>query len=139
MLSKTTTNWLFNGYPDIRSPGKTPPPPPPPPLGLRFCFELILRFGGSVFWEQLYQNLFKDICYLFVACFGCKIDVFHKTVVRFYYILKKSFFDRASVVAASGHLHCLTFPFSTFRSSYRKCFINRALLKVLNISRKILL
>ena len=33
--------------------------------------------------------LFNDIwCYLFIACFDLKIDVFQQRVVRVYYILK---------------------------------------------------
>ena len=32
--------------------------------------------------------LFNNICYLFIACFEWKIDVFQQTVVRVYYIPK---------------------------------------------------
>ena len=32
--------------------------------------------------------LFHYICYLAIACFDYKIDIFHQTVVRVYYILK---------------------------------------------------
>ena len=33
------------------------------------------------------NSLFNDICYLFLACFDWKIDVFQQSVVRVYYIL----------------------------------------------------
>ena len=32
--------------------------------------------------------LFHYICYLAIACLDYKIDIFHQTVVRVYYILK---------------------------------------------------
>ena len=42
----------------------------------------IISFKTTVNW------LFNDVwCYLFIACFHWKIDVFQQTVVRVYYIL----------------------------------------------------
>ena len=52
------------------------------------------------------------------------------------------FFYRASLVAASGHLHYFlsllffTFSIFPFRSSHRKCSIKKAVLIILNILRK---
>ena len=63
--------------------------------------------------------------------------------IQWYFIpFNKSFFYRASRVAASGRLHYflsllfLTSSISPLRSSHRKCSIKKAVLKVLNIHRK---
>ena len=66
----------------------------------------------------------------------------HNYMLTQFIQFKKSFFYRASPVAASGHLHYflsllfLTFSISPFRSSHQKCSIKKAVLKVLNIQRK---
>ena len=67
------------------------------------------------------------------------INMKHNYILPHFIQFKKSFFYRASLVAASGHLHYfvsllfLTFPISPFRRNHLKCSIKKAVFKVLNI------
>ena len=71
-----------------------------------------------------------------------QINMKHNYILPHFIQFKKSFFYRASPVAASGHLHYflsllfLTFSISPFRSSLRKCSMKKSVLKVFNIHRK---
>ena len=70
-----------------------------------------------------------------------QIDIKHDYTLPHFIQFKKNFCYRASV-AASGRLHYflsflfLTFSISLFRSSHRKCYMKKAVLKVLNLHRK---
>ena len=71
-----------------------------------------------------------------------QINIKHNYILPHFIQFKKSFFCRASPVAASGHSHYflsllfLTFSISPFRSSHQNCSIKKAVLKVLNIHKK---
>ena len=66
------------------------------------------------------------------------INMKHGYILPHFIQFKKSFFYRASPMAASGHLHyflSLVFltSFSPFRSHHWKCSIKKVVLKVLNM------
>ena len=82
--------------------------------------------GKHLYWNNFMKKRLQH------RCFSLNIANF----------LRKGFFYRASPVAASGHL-CyflsllfLAFSISPLRSSYRKCSIRKAVLKVLQYSQE---
>ena len=61
--------------------------------------------------------LFNEIwCYLIIACFEWKIDVFQQTVVRGYFLLKKLVIER--VYSVLGSLTISIFSITIFNNSF---------------------
>ena len=103
------------------------------------CFLVnFAKFLKTPFWGILLFDCFW-IEYKYNDTKMKQINMKHNYILPHFILFKKSFSYRASLVAASGHLHYflsllfLTFSISPFRSSHRKCSIKKVILEVLNI------
>ena len=115
-------------------------------LASNCCSSLLLKTTMRSSHLQIFlkTGVLEDFA-IFTGKHLCWNNFMKKTPIQVFFfeyckIFKTSFFYRAPLVAASGHLHYflillfLTFSISLFRSSHWKCSTKKLFLKILQYS-----